>query len=80
MRRKIVRVGASLCVLLPKSVITAMDWDFGDYIDLILDEEEEQVILRNYVVKKVSKSTYFERFDGFMQEFKDTLQEIDEIA
>jgi len=66
MRRKIVRVGASLCILLPKDVIKTMEWDFGDPIDLILDEENEKVILRNIRA-------------GFLEDYKDVLNEIDPV-
>jgi antitoxin component of MazEF toxin-antitoxin module len=66
MRRKIVRVGASLCILLPKEVIKVMDWDFEDEINLILDEENEVVILRNPKPQKVEKKMLMDRFDQFM--------------
>ncbi len=80
MRRKIVRVGASLCILLPKDVIKTMDWDFGDEIDLILDEENEKVVLRNprEDVKKVQ--TYIEDFDSFLDDYNEVLTKIDLVA
>ncbi len=62
MKRKIVRVGASLCILLPKSVVTAMEWDFDDYIDLILDEEGEKVMLKNVKKKKKKTTIIFRKF------------------
>ena len=67
MRRKIVRVGASLCILLPKDVIKIMGWDFEDEINLILDEENEVVILRNPKVQKVEGKTMMDRFDKFLE-------------
>lgn len=66
MRRKIVRVGASLCILLPKEVIKIMDWDFDDEINLILDEENEVVILRNPKVQNVERKMLMDRFDKFL--------------
>ncbi len=79
MRRKIVRVGASLCILLPKDVIKSMEWDFGDPIDLILDEENEKVILRNPREEKMKKKSYLEDFNGFLEDYKDVLMEIDPV-
>ena len=77
MKRKIVRVGASLCILLPKDVIKTMEWDFGDPIDLILDEENEKVVLRNPREKEQKKKSYLEDFNGFLEDYKDVLMEID---
>ncbi len=76
MKRKIVRVGASLCILLPKSVVTAMEWDFDDYIDLILDEEGEKVILKNVKKKKKKPQSYLENFSDFQKEYKNILEEV----
>ncbi|HOU18147.1 MAG TPA: AbrB/MazE/SpoVT family DNA-binding domain-containing protein [Candidatus Marinimicrobia bacterium] len=69
MRRKIVRVGASLCVLLPKEVVRAMGWDFEDEINLILDEENEVVILRNLKNQPIEKKTMMEHFDQFLENY-----------
>ena len=77
MKRKIVRVGASLCILLPKDVIKSMDWDFGDTVDLILDEESEKVILKNPREEKNEKQTYLEDFDAFLREYENVLTEVD---
>jgi len=77
MIRKIVRVGASLCILLPKDVIKSMEWDFGDHIDLILDEENEKVVLRNPKEKSKKKQTYMEYFDDFLSEYQEALSEIE---
>ncbi|MBC8491120.1 MAG: hypothetical protein H8D42_01000 [Candidatus Marinimicrobia bacterium] len=77
MIRKIVRVGASLCLLLPKDVIKTMEWDFGDQIDLILDEENEKVVLRNPKEESKEKQTYMEYFDDFLNEYQEALSEIE---
>jgi len=77
MKRKIVRVGASLCILLPKDVIRTMDWDFGDAIDLILDEESEKVILRNPKKESEGKKTYLEGFEEFLKDYEAVLTEVD---
>ena len=77
MKRKIVRVGASLCILLPKNVVNAMGWDFDDFIDLILDENDETVYLRNMKKKKKKVKSYLENFTEFQREYGTTLKEID---
>jgi len=77
MKRKIVRVGASLCILLPKDIIRMMGWDFGDEIDLILDEENERVILRNPREEVKKKQSYLEDFDSYLSEYKDILKVVD---
>ncbi|MFP4546942.1 MAG: hypothetical protein ACLFQM_02335 [Fidelibacterota bacterium] len=77
MKRKIVRVGASLCILLPKNVVNAMNWDFDDHIDLILDEADETVYLRNMKKKKKKAKTYLENFTEFQKEYADTLKSIE---
>ena len=79
MKRKIVRVGASLCILLPKEVIDAMNWDFGDHIDLILDEEEDEVIFKNLVPKKKKEKSALEEFGNFSEKYAEALKEIDEL-
>ncbi len=76
MKRKIVRVGASLCILLPKDVIKDMEWDFGDEIDLILDEEDEKVVLRQPKKKEMKEKTYFEDFNQFLGDYKEVLANI----
>jgi len=77
MKRKIVRVGASLCILLPKNVVNSMGWDFDDFIDLILDESDETVYLRNMKKKKKKVKSYLENFTEFQREYAGTLKEID---
>ena len=76
MKRKIVRVGASLCILLPKGVVSVMGWDFDDYIDLILDEDGERVILKNMKKKKKKPQSYLENFSDFQKAYGDILEEI----
>ena len=76
MKRKIVRVGASLCILLPKEIIKAMGWDFGQYIDLILSEEDEMIVLRDIKEVSTEKETYLEDFNRFADEYKSVFEEL----
>jgi len=46
MKRKIIRVGSSRGVLLPREVTKAMNWEFGSQTELTIDEELNQVILK----------------------------------
>mgnify|MGYP001769563016 CR=1 FL=1 len=50
MKRKIIRVGSSKGVLLPREVTKAMDWDFGAEIELAVDEEKQDVLLKTLKV------------------------------
>jgi antitoxin component of MazEF toxin-antitoxin module len=78
MRRKVVKVGASLCILLPKEVVKAMNWDFDDEIDLILDEAQELVILRNPPPPKPpQKKSLIDRFDVFQAEYEQVLNQLE---
>ncbi|MFP4546943.1 MAG: hypothetical protein ACLFQM_02340 [Fidelibacterota bacterium] len=46
MKRKIIRVGSSRGVLLPREVTKAMGWEFGSQTELTIDKENNQVILK----------------------------------
>ncbi len=46
MKRKIIRVGSSRGVLLPREVTKAMGWEFGSQTELTVDKENKQVILK----------------------------------
>ena len=46
MKRKIIRVGSSRGILLPREVTKAMNWEFGSQTELTVDTENHQVILK----------------------------------
>ncbi|MCF7886132.1 MAG: AbrB/MazE/SpoVT family DNA-binding domain-containing protein [Candidatus Marinimicrobia bacterium] len=73
MKRKVVRVGASLCILLPKKIITKVGWDFGDHIDLILDEDEQKITLKDY--EETEKKNDLGDFSQFKTQYKEAFQE-----
>ena len=50
MRRKIIRVGSSRGVLLPREVTKAMFWDFGTEIDLEVNQDRKEVTLKTIKV------------------------------
>ncbi len=51
MKRKIIRVGSSRGVLLPREVTKAMSWDFGTRVELAVDEKKKEVTLKTIKVK-----------------------------
>lgn len=74
MRRKVVKVGASLCILLPKEVVKAMGWNFEDEIDMILDESQEMVILKDLPPQKApQKKSLLDHFDRFHEQYEKTI-------
>lgn len=50
MLRKIIRVGSSRGVLLPREVTKAMHWDFGTEVDLDVDKDRKEVTLKTIKV------------------------------
>ncbi|MBU0711177.1 AbrB/MazE/SpoVT family DNA-binding domain-containing protein [bacterium] len=50
MRRKIIRVGSSRGVLLPREVTKAMFWDFGTEVDLDVNSDRKEVTLKTIKV------------------------------
>jgi len=50
MKRKIIRVGSSRGVLLPREVTKAMSWDFGTRVELTVDEKKKEVTLKTIKV------------------------------
>jgi len=50
MKRKIIRVGSSRGVLLPREVTRAMTWDFGAEVELNVDNERREVTLKTIKV------------------------------
>ena len=73
MKRKIVRVGASLCILLPKKIITKVGWDFGDHVDLILDEDKQKITLKDYEEKEQKGA--FGDFSQFKEQYSEAFEE-----
>ncbi|MDO9548676.1 MAG: AbrB/MazE/SpoVT family DNA-binding domain-containing protein [Candidatus Marinimicrobia bacterium] len=50
MRRKIIRVGSSRGVLIPREVTKAMFWDFGTEVDLDVNADRKEVTLKTIKV------------------------------
>ncbi|MCF7886133.1 MAG: hypothetical protein K9M80_06535 [Candidatus Marinimicrobia bacterium] len=45
MKRKIIRVGSSRGVLIPREVTRAMGWEFGSMTDLTVNEEKNELVI-----------------------------------
>jgi len=50
MKRKIIRVGSSRGVLLPREVTRAMSWDFGTEVELDVNHDRKEVTLKTIKV------------------------------
>lgn len=50
MRRKIIRVGSSRGVLLPREVTKAMSWEFSTKVDLDVNSDRKEVTLKTIKV------------------------------
>jgi len=45
MKRKIIRVGSSRGVLIPREVTRAMGWEFGSMTELTVEEDKNQLVI-----------------------------------
>lgn len=74
MKRKIIRVGSSRGVLLPREVTRAMNWDFGSEIDLTVDKGRREVTLKTI---KVSIPDDYD--PDHLKQIEDTLTEHEDV-
>ncbi len=74
MKRKIIRVGSSRGVLLPREVTRAMNWDFGSEIDLTVDKGRREVTLKTI---KVSIPDDYD--PDHLKQIEDTLTEYEDV-
>jgi len=80
MKRKIIRVGSSRGVLLPREVTRAMSWDFGTEIDLNVDQERREVTLKTIKVSLPDdyNSDHMRQLEDVMNDYADVLGGIDD--
>lgn len=80
MKRKIIRVGSSRGVLLPREVTRAMNWDFGSEIDLTVDKGRREVTLKT--IKVSIPDDYdpdnLKQIEDMLTENKDVLGGVDD--
>ncbi|MCK9243680.1 MAG: hypothetical protein M0R34_07335 [Candidatus Marinimicrobia bacterium] len=80
MRRKIIRVGSSKGVLLPREVTKAMNWEFGTEVELTIDEEKRDIMLKTL---KVNVPMEYEiddlrQIEEVMEDYADLLEGTDD--
>ena len=80
MKRKIIRVGSSKGVLLPREVTKAMDWGFGSEIELSVDEEKHEVYLKSIKVSVPQdyEIDHLRRLEEVLEDYADLLEGIDD--
>lgn len=80
MRRKIIRVGSSRGMLLPREVTRAMKWDFGCEVDLTIDEEKKEVVLKTVKISLPEdfNPDHLKEIEETMNEYTDVLGGIDD--
>lgn len=78
MVQKIVRVGNSAAVTIPKSFLAQINLQIGDEIDVQSDKDLKLVIIKPKGAKGQSNITpeFKNWLDGFMDENKETLKEL----
>lgn len=80
MRRKIIKVGSSRGVLLPREVTRAMKWDLGTEVELNVDKENKEIILKTI---KINLPDDFDvemlkKIEETMSNYGDILEGIDD--
>jgi antitoxin component of MazEF toxin-antitoxin module len=80
MRRKIIRVGSSRGVLLPREVTRAMTWDFGTEVELNVDNDRGEVMLKTIKVSLPDDydPEHLKRIEELMIEHDNVLGGIDD--
>ncbi|HCK99393.1 MAG TPA: hypothetical protein DHW42_04725 [Candidatus Marinimicrobia bacterium] len=80
MKRKIIRVGSSRGVLIPREVTRAMYWDFGTEVDLLMNQERKEVTLKTIKISLPEEYNveYLRQIEELMIEHEDVLGGIDD--
>lgn len=80
MKRKIIRVGSSRGVLLPREVTRAMSWDFGTEIELDVNQYRKEVTLKTIKVSLPAdfNAEHLKEIEEQMMEHADVLGSIDD--
>lgn len=80
MKRKIIRVGSSRGVLLPREVTRAMNWDFGTEVNLTVDDERKEVTLKTIKVSLPEDydGENLKQIEAVMNEYAELLEGIND--
>ena len=80
MKRKIIRVGSSRGILIPREVTRAMGWEFGTITDLEVDEEKNQLTLETAEVDIPDEldKDQLKQFEELANQHKKLLEALDD--
>ncbi|HMA61509.1 MAG TPA: hypothetical protein VKP78_02555 [bacterium] len=80
MKRKIIRVGSSRGILIPREVTRAMGWEFGTITDLEVDEEKNQLTLETAEVDIPDEleKDQLKQFEELAKQHKKLLEALDD--
>ncbi len=80
MKRKIIRVGSSRGILLPREVTKAMGWEFGSQTELTVDEKIKEVTLRTIKIDipEEYNAEHLKEIEGTLEKFQEILGGIDD--
>lgn len=80
MKRKIIRVGSSRGILIPREVTRAMGWEFGSITDLEVDEEKNQLTLETAEVNIPDEldKDQLKQFEELAKQHKKLLEALDD--
>lgn len=80
MKRKIIRVGSSRGILIPREVTRAMGWEFGTITDLEVYEEKNQLTLETAEVDIPDEldKDQLKQFEELAKQHKKLLEDLDD--
>ena len=80
MKRKIIRVGSSRGVLLPREVTKAMGWEFGSQTELTIDERQKEVILKTIKIDipEEYNAEHLKEIENTLEKYQGVLGGIDD--
>ena len=80
MKRKIIRVGSSRGVLLPREVTKAMNWEFGSQTELTVDKIQKQVVLKTLKadIPREYNRNLLKRIEDSLKKHSEKLRGIDD--
>ena len=79
MKRKIIQIGSSLGMVLPRSTLTALHLDKGSEVSLDVDEKNGQLVIKPIPGDmNVLSRTLAEKLGGFIEKYEDFLSRLED--
>ena len=79
MKRKIIQIGSSLGLVIPRSTLTALHLDKGSEVTLDTDEKNGEIVIKPVPGDmNVLSRTLVEKLGGFIEKYEDFLSRIEE--